>query len=46
MGLYIIKCVHGLELARKCENCLKQLGSYVDSRYRIVKTEKPWLGGP
>ncbi len=46
MGLYIINCVHGKELGRKCGLCLKTLGSYIDDTYRIIKIEKPWLGGP
>ena len=43
MGLYIINCYHGLELGRACEECEKVTGM---DTVRIVKAEKPWLGGP
>ncbi len=43
MGLYIINCYHGVNVARACEQCVKATGM---ETVKVVKVETPWLGGP
>ncbi len=49
MGLYMISCIHGIKLERRCKSCDKELEEamlLIEGKERIVMTEGVWLGGP